>query len=116
MTRVGDFLGLEPTADPSRWSLPVSSGICGGRDAIYGGCALGAAIEVAEAATGRPLVWAACQFLGPSHLDSTIDLEMVVGAEGRAVTHGRVVASVDGRETFVALVSLGERPFEADHT
>ena len=109
-----EFLGMEPGADPTRWRLPVTRGICGGRDSIYGGCAVAAAIEAAESATARPLAWAACQFLRPAHLGSVIDLRVDVLAAGRAVSHGRVVATVDGQEVFATLVSSGERSFDVE--
>lgn len=111
---IGDFLGLEPGDGPARFRLPVGDGICGGRNSIYGGCALAAAIEAAEAHTGRPTAWAACQFLRPAHLGDVVDLQVVVPASGRAVSHGRVVASVDGVEVFVTLISLGEREFPVE--
>jgi acyl-CoA thioesterase len=111
---VHEFLGLEPGPDPSRWRLPVTRGICGGRESIYGGCGLAAAVEAAEAATGRPLAWGACQFLRPAHLGSVVDLRVDVLASGRAVTHGRVVATVEDQEVFATLVSLGERDFGAE--
>lgn len=109
-----EFLGLEPGGDPTRWRLPVTRGICGGRDSIYGGCGLAAAVEAAEAATGRPLAWGASQFLRPAHLGSVVDLRVDVLAAGRAVSHGRVVATVDDQEVFATLVSLGERAFDAE--
>ena len=110
---VFSFLGMEPTDDSARFRLPVSRDICGGRDSIYGGCALAAAIEAAEAHTGRPTAWAACQFLRPAHLDSVIDLRVEVPASGRAVSHARVVAMVGDEEVCATLISLGERDFPA---
>jgi acyl-CoA thioesterase len=107
------FLGLETTGDPSRFRLPVIREICGGRDSIYGGCGLAAAIEAAESFTGRPTAWATCQFLRPAHLGSVVDLRVEVLAAGRAVSHARVVAIVDDQEVFATLISLGEREFPA---
>ena len=57
------FYGLEPTDDPLRWRLPVVRGLCSGFGALFGGAGLGAAIEVLERVTGRPLVCATAQFL-----------------------------------------------------
>ncbi len=121
------FLGLEPTDDPHRWRLPVTKGICGGRDSIYGGCGLASALEAAEAATGREATWAACHFLRPAHLDSTLILHVQVAATGRAVTHAQVVATIEdgggppsgeggGLPAFVVPVALGERSFPGRHT
>lgn len=109
-----EFLGLEAGPDPTRWRLPVVRDICGGRDSIYGGCGLAAAIEAAEGATDRPLAWAACQFLRPARIGDVVDLRVEMLAEGRAVSHGRVVATVDGQEVFATMLSLGERSFPAE--
>lgn len=114
MDDVASFLGLEPTDDPARFRLPVIREICGGRDSIYGGCGLAAAIEAVEAHTGRPTAWATCQFLRPAHLGSVVDLEVRVAAAGRAVSHCRVVATVGDEEVLSALVSVGERDFPAE--
>lgn len=108
-----EFLGLESTAEPTRWLLPVERPICGGRDAVYGGCALAAAVEAAERMAGRPLAWAACQFLRPAHVGSVVELSVSIPAAGRAISHGRVVATVEGQEVFMTLVSVGERSFPA---
>ena len=110
---VRSFLGLTPTDDPARWRLPVEGAICGGRDSIYGGCGLAAAIEAAEACTGREAVWATCQFLRPAHVGSLVDLTVTVPAAGRAMSHTQVLATVDGEPMFTTLVSLGQRDFPA---
>ena len=102
------FLGLQPTADPTRWQLPVTPGICGRRSVLYGSCALAAAVEAAEQATGRPLAWAACHFLRPAELGADVTLSVELAAEGRSFSHGRVVARLDDqRELFAVTVALG---------
>lgn len=106
-----EFLGLEVTPDPARWRLPVARSICGGRDAVYGGCALAAAVEAAERMTGRPLAWAACQFLRPAPVGSVVELEVSFPAAGRAVSHGRVTGTVEGQDVFSTLISVGERSY-----
>ncbi len=108
---VVEFLGLEPTDDPNHWRLPMWEGICGGRGALYGGCGLGAVVEVAEHAAGRPLTWAACQFVGGAEVPQTLDLRYETLTEGRRVTQGRVIASVNGQIVLAALVALGTREF-----
>ena len=45
------WLGLQPTHNPMRWYLPVTPGICSGLGTLFGGCGLGAAIEVLEQVT-----------------------------------------------------------------
>ena len=111
---IGPFLGLESTGESGRFRLPVTRGICGGRDSIYGGCGLAAAIEAAESFTERPTAWATCQFLRPAHIGAVVELRVEMPASGRAVSHTRVVATVDDQEVFATLVSLGERTFPAE--
>jgi acyl-CoA thioesterase-2 len=106
---VREFLNLGPSSESGVWLLPVHAGICGGRDSIYGGCALAAAIEAVEAEVERPVIWATCQFLRPAFVDSVVRLEVTVSAAGRAVSHVRVIGSVDGQELFICLLSAGER-------
>ncbi len=50
------WLGLEPTHNPHRWVLPITSGIATGGGFLFGGCGLGAAIAALEGTTGRPVV------------------------------------------------------------
>ena len=57
------FFGMEPTADPRHWRLPVVPSLCSGLGALFGGAGLGACVEALEQATGRPLVWATGQYL-----------------------------------------------------
>ncbi|MBT6273571.1 MAG: hypothetical protein HOI95_05495 [Chromatiales bacterium] len=108
------FLGLSSTDDPNVWHLPVTRAICGGRDSIYGGCALAAAIEVIELLTGRPAVWATCQFLRPAHIGQTVELHAQISASGRAVSHARVIGFAQGKEVFACLISAGKRDFPAE--
>ncbi len=108
---VKEFLRLEPTDDADHWRLPIWEGICGGRGALYGGCGLAAVIEVAEAATGRPATWAACQFVGGAEMPQVLDLRYENLTTGRRVSQGRVTATVDGAVMLSALVALGTREF-----
>ena len=58
-----EFLGLRATHNPLRWYLEIVPGICTEGLFLFGGCGLGAAIEALERTTGRPVVWAAAQYL-----------------------------------------------------
>jgi acyl-CoA thioesterase len=113
---VRSFLGLEPTGDPTRWRLPISHGVTGGRGALYGGCGLAAVVETAEAATGLPVTWAACQFVRGATEPQVLELRFDTLAAGRRITQGQVTATVDDPESgpvvvLAALVALGRREF-----
>lgn len=107
------FLHLEPTDDPLRWRLPVVPPLTTGGGFLFGGCGLGAAIEVLEAVTGRPLVWATAQYLSYAMPPSTLDLDVVVAVDGRNTAQARVVGRVGDTEIFTVNGALGRRPLEA---
>lgn len=113
---IRNFLDLTPTSIETIWQLPVTRSICGGRDSIYGGCGLAASIEIIESLTQRPTVWATCQFLRPAHLGRTVTLTAQISASGRAVSHARVIGTVDDKEVFITLVSTGQRNFPTTAT
>ena len=114
--KIEEFLRLTPSGTAGSWLMPVRRELCGGRDSIFGGCALAASIEVAERETERPLIWATCQFLRPAHLDSVVTLSCVTSAAGRAVSHVRVIGTVGGEEMFICLLSTGRRSYPAQAT
>jgi acyl-CoA thioesterase II len=104
-----EFYGLESTADSLRWRLPVVRGLCSRVGALFGGCALGASIEVLERVTGRSLVWATAQFLEFVRPPSVVELEATEVVRGHASSQARVLARVDGQEIFTVVATLGRR-------
>jgi acyl-CoA thioesterase II len=110
------FYGLERTDDPRRWRLPVVKELCSGLGALFGGAALGAAIEVLERLTERPLVWATAQFLEFARPPSVVELEATEEVRGRSSSQARVFGVVEGREIFVVVGALGSRdlPWEGE--
>jgi len=103
------FFGLEPTPDPLRWRLPVVRELCSGFGALFGGAGLGAAIEVLERVTDRPLVCATAQFLKFATPPSVVQLDVTEVVRGHSSSQARVVAHVDGDEIFTVLAALGRR-------
>lgn len=97
-----------------RWYLPVTPGICSGLGTLFGGCALGAAIDILERVTGRPMIWACAQYLGYTRPPSVVDLDVHVGAAGRTTTQARVLGQVGGTEIFTVNASLGQRDIADD--
>jgi acyl-CoA thioesterase len=106
------FFGLERTRDPWRWRMPVVPELCSGLGTLFGGCGLGAAIEVLEQATGRPLVWATAQYLSFARPPSVLYLDATEVVRGHQISQARVVGEVDGEEIFTVNAALGRREIE----
>lgn len=110
----GAFLGLEPTHNPHRWILPVVPGISTGGSFLFGGCALGAAIEAMERTTGRSVVWATAQYLSYAKPPSILDIDVTVAAAGHHVTQARAVGHVADTEILTVNAALGHRDIDAE--
>lgn len=106
------FYGLEPTSDPTRWRLPVVPSLCSGLGALFGGCGLGACIEVLEQVTGRPLVWATGQYLSYARPPAVLDIRVTEVVRGHQISQARAVAAVDGDEILTVNAALGQRTLE----
>jgi acyl-CoA thioesterase-2 len=104
------FFGLERTADPHVWQMEVRPGLISGTGALFGGCGLGAAIEVMEQATGRPCIWATAQFLSYARPPAILTLEVVEAVRGHQISQVRVMACVGDREILTVVGALGYRP------
>jgi acyl-CoA thioesterase len=92
--------------------MRVTPELSSGLGALFGGCGLGAAIEILERHTGRNLVWATAQYLAFAPTGSDVDLEVTVAVEGHQVSQARVTARRDGNEIFTVNAALGRRPVE----
>ena len=86
------FFGLERTDDPNLWRMPVVPSLISGTGALFGGCGLGAAIEVMEQVTGRPCIWATAQFLSYARPPAVLELEVVEAVRGHQISQARVIA------------------------
>jgi acyl-CoA thioesterase len=104
------FYGLETTGDRDRWRMPIVRGLVSGTGALFGGCGLGACIEVAEQLTGRPLVWATAQYLTYARPPSVLELDVLEVVRGHQISQVRVLAHVGDQEILTVLAALGERP------
>ncbi len=109
-----EFFGLVPTDDPQRWRMPVVRGLCAGFGGLFGGAALGAAIEVLEQVTDRPLVWATAQYLAFARPPDVVELEALEVVRGHHSSQARVLARVGGQEIFTVLAALGRRDVAGD--
>jgi acyl-CoA thioesterase II len=106
------FLGLRPTEDPLHWRMPVVAGLTTPGRFLFGGCGLAGGVEVMEAVTGRPCVWATAQYLSFAPLDSVVDFEVRVAVHGHQVSQARAIGRVAGEEILTVNGALGRRSSE----
>lgn len=110
------FLGLAPTHNPFRWTLPVVQSLCTWSGNLFGGAGLGAAIEAMEAVSGRPVVWATGQYLSYATVGSVLDLDVTLTVEGHNTTQARVVVRHGNNEILTVNGALGRRPSNGEGT
>lgn len=105
------FLGLEPTHNRFRWTLPVTRSICTLGDFMFGGVGLAAAISAMEGTSERPCVWATAQYLAYARPGDVVDIDVRLAVEGRQITQARAVCHVADREILTVNAALGARDF-----
>jgi acyl-CoA thioesterase len=86
--------------------------LCSGFGSLFGGAALGAAIEVLERVTDRPLVWATAQYLQFANPPAVVELEVTEVVRGHSSSQARVLGHVGGEEIFTVLAALGSRTLD----
>ena len=101
------FLEAERTGE-RRWRIPMTAALATPADRLYGGAGIAAVTAVAEAATGRALRWVTCQFAATAAPGETLDVQVHIDAEGRAVTQAGVVVTAGDRTVLRAVTALGE--------
>jgi acyl-CoA thioesterase II len=104
------FFGLEKTNEPHIWQMQIVPSLISGTGALFGGCGLGAAIEVMEQVTGRPCIWATAQFLSYARPPAILELEVIEAVRGHQISQARVMARVGDREILTVVGALGHRP------
>lgn len=104
------FLGLEPSHNPFRWTLPVDRRLCTWGGFLFGGCGLGAAIAALEGTSGRQAIWATGQYLSYAKPGEVMDIDVTVAVEGHQITQARAVGHVGNREILTVNAALGDRP------
>src|SRR3954451_3188370 len=107
---IATFFGLERSDEPHIWRMPVVPSLISGTGALFGGCGLGAAIEVMEQETGRPCVWATAQYLSYARPPSVLELDVHEVVRGHQISQARVIAHVGDEEILTVLAALGQRP------
>src|SRR5262249_6188268 len=109
------FFGLEPvSSDGRRWRMEVVRSLTSGTGALFGGCGLGACIDVMEHVTGRPCVWATAQYLSFARPPSVLELDVVEVVRGHQISQARVIARVGDTEILTVLGALGRRTLDLE--
>ena len=106
------FLGLEPSHNRFRWTVPITPQICTTANFMFGGAGLGAAIAALEGTSGRQTIWATAQYLSYAKPGEVLDIDITLAVEGHQMTQARAVCHVGNREILTVNAALGERPFE----
>ena len=106
------FFALTATHNPHRWYLPLTESLCvgpAGRNFMFGGVGLAAAIQAMERTCERPVIWATAQYLSYARPPSVVDLDVTVPAAGRNTSQARVIGHVGDKEIFTTNAALGSR-------
>ena len=106
------FFALTATHNPHRWYLPLTESLCvgpAGRNFMFGGVGLAAAIQAMERTCERPVIWATAQYLSYARPPSVVDLDVTVPAAGRNTSQARVIGHVGDTEIFTTNAALGSR-------
>lgn len=111
---IREFFQIDPVDGDRHWRMTARPGLCTPGDFLFGGCGLGAGIVALEHASGRPTIWATAQYLAFAPVDSVLDIDVILAVEGRHITQGRAVASVDGSEILTVNAALGTGVAELD--
>lgn len=102
-----------PTDNPLRFQLAVTPQLCVGHpdsQFLFGGAGLAAGLAAVEAATGRPAVWAAAQYLSYARPDTLLDLDVAVPVSGKYTSQARVTVRDGASEILTVNAALGARP------
>src|SRR5450631_1940567 len=98
------FFGLERDAtDRTHWQMEVVRGLTSGTGALFGGCGLGACIEVMEQVTGRPCIWATAQYLSYARPPSILELDALEVVRGHQISQAFVITDVGDTEILTVL-------------
>jgi acyl-CoA thioesterase len=103
------YLGLQPTADPLRWTLELNDRITTPQHFMNGGSGFAACMSAFEIVTGRPVVWASCHFESFVYAPAVLEIDLALHREGGTTSHGRAVLR-NGDDTILSVdTALGRR-------
>jgi acyl-CoA thioesterase len=106
------FLGLDASHNPFRWSMEVRPDLSTWGGFLFGGCGLGAAIAAMEATSERACVWSTAQYLSYAKPGEVMDIDVTLAVVGHQMTQARAVCHVGNREILTVNAALGLRPMD----
>lgn len=107
------IIAIEPGTNPQQFRLAVTPQLCVGHPDnlfLFGGAGMAAGLAAIEAATGRPTVWAAAQYLSYARPGKTLTLDVKVPVSGKYTSQARVIISDGDDEILTVNAALGARP------
>jgi acyl-CoA thioesterase-2 len=106
------MIPLQPLSD-RQFRLSVTPQLAVGHpdsQFLFGGAGMAAGLSAIEAATGRPTVWAAAQYLSYARPGTDLVLEVTVPVTGKYTSQARMVARDGAAEIITVNAALGARP------
>jgi acyl-CoA thioesterase len=107
------MIDLVPGDVPGHYRFTVTKALCVGppdRLFMFGGVGLASALAAVEAATGRPTVWAAAQYLSYARPGTLLDLEVQVPVAGKHNSQARIITRAGDQQIITVNAALGDRP------
>ena len=104
---------IKATHNPFRYTPAVEPRISvgpPGKQFLFGGAGMAAAVAALEATTQRPTIWATAQYLSYARPPSVMDLDVLVPVSGKHTSQARVIAHVADAEILTVNAALGSRP------
>ncbi len=100
------------SSNPNKFKLLASTQACVGPEGyefIMGGVAQAAAIEAAEIACSKPLLWSTIQFVNAGLLNQSIDIDVELLGGGRSISQVLVTLTSNGTVLQNLSAALGGR-------
>ena len=101
------------TTTEGRFSVTATRAMCVGPEDVefvMGGVAQAIAIDAAELATGKPLLWSTIQFNAAARNKQIIDIDVIGQSGGRSLSQVRVDVTADKKPVQSMFAALGARP------
>jgi acyl-CoA thioesterase len=92
------------------WRFEVEDRLCAGprgKPFLFGGSALGVAIEAMQRSVGQPVIWVNAQYHSFAVPGMILTLTTEIGVAGRRLTQARLIGEADGTRIITVQATLG---------